>query len=206
MKYRTGEEVKIGDYLTVDYGHDHLQIVHIVDTLPKMSFYGTDCSGVMAYHEELEMEMFFDEETLTNEETNYVGRGILPPERNSGAFEDEEPMEEVIRQVLYRRKKDADEINQLNIIIGRPIKIGGEWECHLRIYVEGGEFLYRDLPLKHASPLFSLEMALEMVDIVLNIQGEDGFNFYWTMEGAKDQVKEKKYVAFAGIPSGMVLS
>lgn len=78
MRYKTGEDICVGDYLTIDYGHMHLQIIILIDSDTKTTFYGTDGWGAFAYFEEMKMEMFFPACMLEGEEANFIRRGIAP--------------------------------------------------------------------------------------------------------------------------------
>lgn len=45
--YFSGEEIKVGDFITTDNGHDKNKVIKLIDNTYLMQSYGLDCFGVI---------------------------------------------------------------------------------------------------------------------------------------------------------------
>ena len=81
LKYKTEEEVLQGDYITMDYGYEHMQITYLVDTDEKKKLWGEKDVGVFAISQEMRMEFFCPAWMIEGEETDFLRRGVPPPSR-----------------------------------------------------------------------------------------------------------------------------
>lgn len=45
--YFSGEEIKIGDFITTDNGYDKNKVMKLIDNADLMQSYGLDCFGVI---------------------------------------------------------------------------------------------------------------------------------------------------------------
>lgn len=75
LKYKTEEEVLQGDYITMDYGYEHMQITHLVDTDEKKKLSGEKDFGVFAISQEMRMEFFCPAWMIEGEETEFFCAG-----------------------------------------------------------------------------------------------------------------------------------
>lgn len=81
MEYKTGENVRVGDYMTMDYGYAHLQITYLIDTDKKRVCFGKEEFGVFAISQEMQLELFCPAWMIEGEETDFLRRGSAPPSR-----------------------------------------------------------------------------------------------------------------------------
>ena len=47
--YFSGEEIKVGDFITTDNGHDKNKVIKLIDNTYLMQSYGLDCFGAVSY-------------------------------------------------------------------------------------------------------------------------------------------------------------
>ena len=45
--YFSGEEIKVGDFITTDNGHDKNKVIKLIDNTYLMQSYGLDCFGAL---------------------------------------------------------------------------------------------------------------------------------------------------------------
>lgn len=75
--YFSGEEIKVGDLITTDNGHDNNKVLQLIDDNDSMESYGLDCFGALLSSSSAKGMIFVSLEELSSQDTKLIRRNCL---------------------------------------------------------------------------------------------------------------------------------
>lgn len=72
--YFSGEEIKIGDFITTDNGYDKNKVMKLIDNAYLMQSYGLDCFGALLSSSNSKGMIFVSFKELSSPDTKFIRR------------------------------------------------------------------------------------------------------------------------------------
>ena len=70
--YFSGEEIKVGDLITTDNGHDKNKVMKLIDNTYLMQSYGLDCFGALLSSSSAKGMIFVSFKELSSPDTKFI--------------------------------------------------------------------------------------------------------------------------------------
>lgn len=75
--YFSGEEIKVGDLITTDNGHDKNKVMKLIDNTYLMQSYGLDCFGALLSSSIAKGMIFVSFKELSSPDTKFIRRKTI---------------------------------------------------------------------------------------------------------------------------------
>ena len=75
--YFSGEEIKVGDFITTDNGHDKNKVIKLIDNTYLMQSYGLDCFGALLSSSSAKGMIFVSFKELSSKDTKFIKRKTI---------------------------------------------------------------------------------------------------------------------------------
>ena len=75
--YFSGEEIKVGDFITTDNGHDKNKVIKLIDNTYLMQSYGLDCFGALLSSSSAKGMIFVSFKELSSQDTKFIKRKTI---------------------------------------------------------------------------------------------------------------------------------
>lgn len=75
--YFSGEEIKVGDLITTDNGHDKNKVMKLIDNTYLMKSYGLDCFGALLSSSSAKGMIFVSFKELSSQDTKFIKRKTI---------------------------------------------------------------------------------------------------------------------------------
>ena len=72
-----GEEIKVGDFITTDNGHDKNKVMKLIDNTYLMQSYGLDCFGALLSSSSAKGMIFVSFKELSSPDTKFIRRKTI---------------------------------------------------------------------------------------------------------------------------------
>ena len=75
--YFLGVEIKVGDFITTDNGHDKNKVIKLIDNTYLMQSYGLDCFGALLSSSSAKGMIFVSFKELSSQDTKFIKRKTI---------------------------------------------------------------------------------------------------------------------------------